>query len=216
MGIFQSQAEIDAAPRQANAKPGDIRFEDINGDGVIDAADRTILGNYLPKFTYGANFSLNYKGFDLTIFLQGVAGNKIYNANKVTGQGMLRLFNAETDVLRAWTPSNTNTDVPRAVNGDPNQNSRTSDRFIEDGSYMRIKNFVLGYSVPSSLLDSFAKSSIKTARLYFSAQNLLTFTKYTGYDPEVGSRNNNNLTNGIDYGQFPQARTLMVGVQFGF
>lgn len=216
VGIFQSQAEIDAAPRQANAKPGDIRFEDINGDGVIDAADRTILGNYLPKFTYGANFSLNYKGFDLTIFLQGVAGNKIYNANKVTGQGMLRLFNAETDVLRAWTPSNTNTDVPRAVNGDPNQNSRTSDRFIEDGSYMRIKNFVLGYSVPSSLLDSFAKSSIKTARLYFSAQNLLTFTKYTGYDPEVGSRNNNNLTNGIDYGQFPQARTLMVGVQFGF
>lgn len=216
VGIFQSQAEIDAAPRQANAKPGDIRFEDINGDGVINAADRTILGNYLPKFTYGANFSLNYKGFDLTIFLQGVGGNKIYNASKVTGQGMLRLFNAQTDVLRAWTPSNTNTDVPRAVNGDPNQNSRTSDRFIESGSYMRIKNFVLGYSVPSSLLNSFAKSSIRSARVYFSAQNLLTFTKYTGYDPEVGSRNNNNLTNGIDYGQFPQARTLMLGVQLGF
>jgi len=216
VGIFQSQAEIDAAPRQPNAKPGDIRFEDINGDGQINAADRTILGSYLPKFTYGANFSLNYKGFDLTIFLQGVGGNKIYNANKVTGQGMLRLFNAQTDVLRAWTPSNTNTDVPRAVNGDPNQNSRTSDRFIEDGSYMRIKNLVLGYSVPSSLLDSFAKGSIKSARVYFSAQNLLTFTKYTGYDPEVGSRGNNNLTNGIDYGQFPQARTLMLGVQFGF
>jgi TonB-linked SusC/RagA family outer membrane protein len=216
VGIFQSQAEIDAAPRQANARPGDIRFEDINGDGVIDAADRTILGNYLPKFTYGANFSLNYKGFDLNIFLQGVGGNKIYNANKVTGQGMLRLFNSQTDVLRAWTPNNTNTDVPRAVNGDPNQNSRTSDRFIENGSYMRIKNLVLGYSVPSSLLDSFTKSSVKTARIYFSAQNLLTFTKYTGYDPEVGSRNNNNLTNGIDYGQFPQARTLMVGVQLGF
>ncbi len=216
VGIFQSQAEIDAAPRQPNAKPGDIRFEDINGDGQINAADRTILGSYLPKFTYGANFSLNYKGFDLTIFLQGVGGNKIYNANKVTGQGMLRLFNAQTDVLRAWTPSNTNTDVPRAVNGDPNQNSRTSDRFIEDGSYMRIKNLVLGYSVPSSLLDSFAKGSIKSARVYFSAQNLLTFTKYTGYDPEIGSRNNNNLTNGIDYGQFPQARTLMLGVQFGF
>jgi TonB-linked SusC/RagA family outer membrane protein len=215
-GIFQSQAEIDAAPRQANARPGDIRFADLNGDRVIDAADREKLGSFLPKFTYGANFSLNYKGFDFTMFLQGVSGNQIYNGTKVIGQGMLRLFNSQTDVLRAWTSSNTNTDVPRAVNGDPNQNSRTSDRFLENGSYMRIKNLVLGYSLPSSLLDSFAKGTVKTARVYFSAQNLLTITKYTGYDPEVGSRFNNNLNNGIDYGQFPQARTIMIGVQLGF
>jgi TonB-dependent starch-binding outer membrane protein SusC len=214
-GIFQTQDEINAAPRQANARPGDIRFADLNGDRVIDAADREILGNFLPNFTYGANFGLNYKGFDLTMFLQGVSGNQIYNGTKVIGQGMLRLFNAQTDVLNAWTPQNTNTDVPRAVNGDPNQNSRTSDRFLESGSYMRIKNFVVGYSLPSSLLDSFAKGTFKTARIYFSAQNLLTITQYSGYDPEVGSRFNNNLTNGIDFGQFPQARTLMLGVQFG-
>lgn len=215
-GIFQSQAEIDAAPTQSNARPGDIRFADLNGDRVIDAGDREKLGSFLPKFTYGANFSLNYKGFDLNVFLQGVSGNQIFNGTKVIGQGMLRLFNSQTDVLRAWTPSNTNTDVPRAVNGDPNQNSRTSDRFLENGSYMRIKNLVLGYAVPSSVLDSFAKGTVKTARVYFSAQNLLTITKYSGYDPEVGSRFNGNLTGGIDYGQFPQARTIMIGVQLGF
>ncbi|TAH22198.1 MAG: SusC/RagA family TonB-linked outer membrane protein [Cytophagales bacterium] len=215
-GIFQSQAEIDAAPKQPNAKPGDIRFVDSNGDGTITADDRVSLGSFLPKFTYGANFSFNYKGFDLTLFLQGVSGNQIYNGTKVIGQGMLRLFNSQTDVLNAWTPSNTNTSVPRAVNGDPNQNTRTSDRFLESGSYLRIKNLVFGYAVPSSALDSFAKGSIKTARLYFSAQNLLTITKYTGFDPEVGSRFNNTLSNGIDYGQFPQARTIMIGVQLGF
>jgi TonB-linked SusC/RagA family outer membrane protein len=215
-GIFQTQAEIDAAPRQSNAKPGDIRFVDSNGDGNINADDRVKLGSFLPKFTYGANFSLNYKGFDLTLFLQGVSGNQIYNGTKVIGQGMLRLFNSQTDVLNAWTPSNTNTNVPRAVNGDPNQNSRTSDRFLENGSYLRIKNFVLGYSVPSSALSSFTKSTLQSARVYFSAQNLLTITKYSGYDPEVGSRFNSTLTNGIDYGQFPQARTIMIGVQLGF
>lgn len=214
--IFQSQAEIDAAPKQANAKPGDIRFVDSNGDGNITANDRMQLGSFLPKFTYGANFSLNYKGFDLTVFLQGVSGNQIYNGTKVTGQGMLRLFNSQTDVLNAWTPSNTSTNVPRAVNGDPNQNSRTSDRFLENGSYLRVKNFVLGYAVPSSALNSFTKGSLQSARIYFSAQNLLTITKYTGYDPEIGTRFNNTLSNGIDYGQFPQARTIMVGVQLGF
>ncbi len=215
-GIFQSQAEIDAAPRQSNAKPGDIRFVDLNGDRVIDAADREKLGSFLPKFTYGANFSFNYKGFDLTLFLQGVSGNQIYNGTKVIGQGMLRLFNSQTDVLNAWTPSNTNTNVPRAVNGDPNQNSRTSDRFLESGSYLRVKNLVIGYAVPSSALSSFAKGTLQSARIYFSAQNLLTITKYSGYDPEIGSRFNNTLSNGIDYGQFPQARTIMIGVQLGF
>lgn len=224
-GIFQSQAEIDAANAlgdpavafQNRAAAGDIRFKDLDGNGIINTDDRTVLGSFLPDFSYGLNFSANYKNFDLTIFLQGTQGNEIYNGTKVLTQGMLRLFNGETALLDAWTPENPNTNVPRAVNGDPNQNSRTSDRFIEDGSYMRIKNFNLGYSLPSNVLSSFAGGSITKLRIYFAAQNLLTFTKYTGYDPEIGRRNSNAyLTTGIDYGQFPQARTITGGIQLGF
>lgn len=217
-GIFQNADEIKAAPTQANAKPGDIRFVDANGDGQIDASDRVNLGSFLPKFTYGLNLSANYRGFDMALFFQGVQGNKIYNGVKVIEQGMLRLFNSGTDVLRAWTPTNTNTDVPRAVDGDPNGNSRTSDRFIEDGSYLRLKNLSIGYSVPAGALQAFSRGTLSRARVYVASSNLLTFTKYTGYDPEIGTRtgSNSTLTNGIDYGQFPQARTLMVGLQLGF
>ncbi|WP_338874247.1 TonB-dependent receptor [Spirosoma sp. SC4-14] len=215
-GIFQSADEVKAAPTQDNAQPGDLRFVDANGDGKIDASDRVNLGSFLPNFTYGLNLSANYRGFDASLFFQGVQGNKIYNGVKVIEQGMLRLFNAGTDVLRAWTPTNTNTDVPRAVDGDPNGNSRTSDRFIEDGSYLRLKNLSIGYTIPVAALQSFSRGTLSRARIYVASTNLLTFTKYTGYDPEVGSRSNGTLTNGIDYGQFPQARTLMVGLQLGF
>ncbi|QJW91871.1 TonB-dependent receptor [Spirosoma taeanense] len=215
-GIFQNADEIKAAPKQANAKPGDIRFVDSNGDGQIDAQDRVNLGSFLPKFTYGFNVNTNYRNFDLTLFIQGVQGNKVYNGVKVIEQGMLRLFNAGADVLRAWTPTNTNTDVPRAVSGDPNGNTRTSDRFLEDGSYLRLKNVSLGYNLPAASLQSWSRGTLTRARLYVAATNLLTFTKYTGYDPEIGSRYNGTLTNGVDYGQFPQARTFMAGLQIGF
>ena len=225
-GIFQNEAEISAAngkdgnsatPYQNEAtKPGDIKFKDLNGDGKIDAADRTYLGSYLPKFSYGLNYTGTYKNFDFGVFFQGVYGNKIYNGTKVLGQGMLRLFNASTDVLNAWTPTNTDTDVPRAVSGDPNQNSRTSDRFIENGSYLRLKNLTVGYTVPASKISGLTNNVLTKARIYFTSQNLLTFTKYTGYDPEIASRNGNLLTNGVDYGMYPQARTLTVGVNLGF
>ncbi|MES2730919.1 MAG: TonB-dependent receptor [Bacteroidota bacterium] len=212
-GILKSDA--------SGAKAGDIRFKDISGpdgkpDGQITPDDRTYLGSFLPDFLYGLNFSANYKGFDLTLFLQGSQGNKIYNGTKVISQGMLRLFNASTDVLNAWTPTNTETNIPRAVSGDPSGNTRTSDRFVEDGSYLRLKNISLGYTVPASALQSFTKGTLSTARIYVSAQNLLTFTKYTSYDPEIGSRFGAQLTSGIDYGQFPAARTIMIGVQVGF
>lgn len=224
-GIFQNKGEIDAANAKAGSggfyqnsstSPGDIRFRDLNGDGRITADDRTFLGSYIPKFSYGLNWTANYKNFDFTLFLQGVQGNKIYNGVKVIGQGMLRHFNATSDVLRAWTPTNTNTDVPRAVGGDPNQNTRTSDRFIEDGSYMRVKNFSIGYTIPASVLSKLTNSVVSKTRIYVSSQNLLTVTKYTGYDPEVASRGGGLLTNGIDYGQYPQARTIMVGLNIGF
>ncbi|WP_333818844.1 SusC/RagA family TonB-linked outer membrane protein [Ohtaekwangia sp.] len=228
-GIFQSQEEINAANAldgnsttayQDKAAPGDIRFKDINGDGVINASDRTYLGSYIPNFNYGVNISVDYKNFDFSMFLQGVQGNKIYNGTKVLSQGMLRLFGADKAVLNAWRPDNTNTDIPRAISGDPNQNSRTSDRFIESGSYMRIKNISIGYTIPTTTLQSLTNGSLNKIRIYISAQNLVTITKYTGYDPEVGTRTNNNatplLTNGVDYGQYPSARTLMAGLQIGF
>ncbi|HTF18834.1 MAG TPA: TonB-dependent receptor [Chryseolinea sp.] len=224
-GIFQSQEEINAADGadgdgttkyQSQAAPGDIRFKDVDGNGTINESDRTYLGSFMPDFSYGLNFSANYKNFDLTLFLQGVQGNKVYNGTKVLSQGMLRLFGAETDVLNAWRPDNTNTDVPRAVGGDPNQNSRTSNRFIEDGSYMRVKSLSIGYSLPSAFLNSFANASVRRLRIYASFQNLLTFTKYSGYDPEIGARTANSLVQGIDYGQYPQPRTIMGGIQIEF
>lgn len=222
-GIFQSQEEIDALNAGAEGgfyqndqtSPGDIRFADLDGDGRVTADDRTFLGSYLPVFSYGLNWSGNYKNFDFTMFWQGVYGNKIYNGTKVIGQGMLRLFNSTTDVLDAWTPENTDTDVPRAVSGDPNQNSRTSDRFLEDGSFLRLKNLSVGYTIPSDKIEGVTNGVLKRVRVYVSSQNLLTFTGYTGYDPEIGSRNGQLLTQGIDFAQFPQARTLQVGINLG-
>jgi len=193
-------------------RPGDIRFK----SGMKD------MGSFLPKFTYGLNVGATYKGFDLTLFVQGVQGNKIYNGTRVITEGMQRLFNSGTAVLDAWTPTNTDTNIPRVVSGDPNSNAKPSDRFLEDGSYLRIKNLSIGYTVPTSFL-SFTNGTIKKFRIYVSSQNLLTVTKYKGYDPEVGNRNINNfgdnnrfLVNGIDYGQFPQPRTFLGGVQIGF
>jgi len=229
-GIFQNQAEIDRynaldgddqTKYQPAAAPGDIRFKDLNGDGTINLSDRQYLGSFIPKFSYGGNFGGSYKGFDFTLYLQGVQGNKIYNGTKVIEQGMLRLFNAGTDVLNAWTPTNTDTDVPRAVSGDPNNNSKTSDRFIENGSYMRVKNFNIGYTIASKPLSKLTHNTITKARVYVSATNLLTFTKYSGLDPEIGVNGSSNasgtqLINGIDYGMYPQPRTFQVGLSFGF
>jgi TonB-linked SusC/RagA family outer membrane protein len=193
-------------------RPGDIRFTGNSRD----------MGSFLPKLTYGLNVGATYKGIDFTMFIQGVSGNKIYNGTRVITEGMQRLFNSGTEVMDAWTPTNTDTEVPRAVSGDPNSNARPSDRFLEDGSYMRIKNLSIGYSLPASVLG-FTKGTVKRFRIYVSAQNLLTITDYKGYDPEVGNRNINNfgdnnrfLVNGIDYGQFPQPKTFLGGVQIGF
>ncbi|WP_083732980.1 SusC/RagA family TonB-linked outer membrane protein [Spirosoma montaniterrae] len=225
-GIFQNQAEITAANgidgndktfyQNDKTAPGDIRFRDLNGDGRVDANDRTYLGSYIPKFNYGLNATGSYKNFDFTLFFQGVSGNKVYNGTKVIGQGQLRLFNATTDVLNAWTPQNTNTDVPRSISGDPNQNSRTSDRFLENGSYLRLKNLSIGYTIPTAVLTKATRGYMSRVRVYVSSNNLLTFTRYTGYDPEVATRGGNLLNNGIDFAQYPQARTLLVGVNLGF
>jgi TonB-dependent starch-binding outer membrane protein SusC len=223
-GIFQNQGEIDALNGAAGGtyqntttRPGDIRFKDLDGDNKITANDRTFLGSFIPDFSYSLNYTGSFKGFDFTLFLQGVQGNKIYNGTKFIGQAMLRPFNALTDVLNAWTPTNTNTDVPRAINGDPSGNARVSDRWIEDGSYLRLKNLSIGYSIPSNVLAKYTNGTVSRFRIYVSSQNLFTLTKYTGYDPEIGNRTTGNLlTNGIDLGNYPQARTFMMGLNVSF
>ncbi|WP_242674856.1 TonB-dependent receptor [Niastella populi] len=220
-GIFQTQDEINNSPKQeTKTAPGDLKFRDISGpdgkpDGEITADDRMFLGNYLPDYSYSLNFNANYKNFDASIFFQGVQGNKIFNAARIISEGMARLFGSGTAVLNAWTPTNTNTDVPRAIGGDPNTNVRPSTRWIENGSYLRLKNITIGYTVPNSLLQSMTRNAISSFRVYIGSQNLVTFTKYKGWDPEIGSKNT-TLTNGIDYGQYPAARSFLVGLQVGF
>ena len=235
--IYQTQAEIDAdneaaktirddpdATYQANAAPGDIRFQDLNNDGTIDAEDRTNIGHYLPPINYGLVGTVDYKGIDFSVTLQGAQGNEILNANRFYTEGMTRLFNMGTQVLDAWTPQNTNTDIPRAVVTDPNRNARISDRFIEDGSFLRVKFLSLGYSLPESLLSSFANGALSKLRIYFTSSNLFTFAKYTGFDPEVQGRAGNNTTSdqnalfraGIDDANVPQMRSFIGGLQIEF
>jgi TonB-linked SusC/RagA family outer membrane protein len=217
-GIFQDAADVAKHAKQtAGTGPGDIKFKDQDGDGDIDLDDRIFLGSFVPKTTYALNLGANYKNFDLSLFFQGVQGNKIFNATRAITEGMIRFFNAGTQVLNAWTPTNTNTSIPRAISSDPNQNARPSTRFVEDGSYLRLKNIMLGYNVPEKSTQSISKGVVKTFRVYVSAQNILTFTNYSGFDPEVGNRTPNaSLTNGIDYAVYPQPKGFQVGIQVGF
>ena len=196
-GFYQSSATA----------PGDIKFKDINGDGMVNEKDRTYIGNPNPDFTYGVNNTLAFHGLDLTLFLQGSQGNDVYNLNRVyTEGGLTSNGNSSTRVLGRWTGPNTSTDVPRAIAGDPNQNLRVSSYFVEDGSYLRIKNLTLGYSLPKTLLSRVATQNL---RVYVTAQNLLTLTKYSGFDPELGG-------SGIDRGIYPQSRVFLAGVNIGF
>ena len=208
-GLFQSQAEIDEAPTQENAAPGDVRFVDTDGDGAITEADRVILGSYLPDFIYGLNFNGTYKNFDFRVFLQGSQGNDIYNGFQSLRSQTTRLFNGDpAKFLDAWTPDNPNTDVPRIALTDPNINRRMSDRFLEDGSYLRVKNIAVGYTF------NLPNTGISTLRLYASAQNLITLTGYSGLDPEIGSIGQGLV--GFDDGGYPQPKTFLFGAQVGF
>ncbi|MBU6340574.1 MAG: TonB-dependent receptor [Bacteroidetes bacterium] len=209
-GIFQSREEIASSAFQNEATaPGDIKFKDLNGDKIIDAQDQTYIGNPAPDFTYGLNFDFEYKGFDLGIFLQGSQGNDLYNA---TVRYDFSYVNRPVHVLKRWTGPGTSNTEPRVNLSDQNQNARVSTRFVENGSYMRVKNVQLGYNLPPVWLK---KIKFDKLRLYVSAQNLFTFTQYTGMDPEIGAYNG-ALDSGIDRGFYPQARTWMGGVQVMF
>ncbi|ASZ13580.1 TonB-dependent receptor [Chitinophaga pendula] len=216
-GIFQSDDAAanyknkEGQPLQPAAKAGDIRFRDTNGDGVIDENDKSYQGAAFPSLEYGFNLSAACKGFDLALFFQGVAGNKIYNGNRFELEGMDAGRNFLNTTLNAWTPQNTNTDMPRAVLGDPNRNARESTRFLEKGDYLRLKTIQLGYTFSTALLKHI---HVQRLRLYVGAQNILTFTKYSGLDPEIGRTA--VLNSGLDRMQYPQNKKVMLGAQLSF
>jgi TonB-linked SusC/RagA family outer membrane protein len=201
-GIFQTPYDVTAHATQTGAAPGDIRFKDLNNDGVINDQDRTLIGNPNPKFIYALSNTFSYKNVDLSVVLQGTYGNDIFNANNILLESMSGANNQITNVLSRWEGPGTSNTTPRAVFGDPNGNSQNSNRYIENGSYLRIRNVTLGYTLPKALAQQIKFSSI---RVYVAGQNLYTFTKYTGVDPEVG------LT-GIDNNVYPVVRTISFGV----
>lgn len=205
-GIFQNQEEVKEHAAQTGADPGDIRFRDLNNDGVINEKDRTVIGNPNPSHLFSINNMVSWKGLELSVYLQGVAGNKIFNANNIDLTGMSAAYNQLTDVLGRWHGEGTSTSMPRAVYGDPNGNNRISDRYVESGSYLRLKNISLSYNLPATWLRALSLSS---ARLIFSCENVATITGYSGFDPEVG-------VNGIDLSNYPISRTFNFGINLNF
>ena len=224
-GIFQNEEEIIAAgPEWWNndVVPGDIRFKDISGpegvpDGKITTDDRTFTGNPIPDFTYGLNFTAQYKGFDFSAFFQGVSGNQIYSVMYYRTMDAAYGANRLAESLNRWTGEGSTNVYPRLSVDDPAWNSRPSDRFIFEGSYMRLRTAQLGYTLPQATLD---RMGVKRLRIYLSGLNLFTITDYFGFDPEVGQNNSNSgnqdLQLGIDRGVYPQPRTVMLGVNLTF
>ena len=202
-GLFQNTAEIAAAPKQPGAQPGDIRYVDVNHDGVIDAKDQTNIGNPFPKFTLGWNLNLSYKWIDFSALTYASIGNNIYRAYERNAN----YTNKFRSVLGRWTGPGTTNDAryPRYSFTDPNSNIRVSDRYVENGSFVKIKNVQLGYTFPKSMI----KNLFSSVRIYAQVRNLYTFTKYSGYDPEISG---GILDTGVDRGAYPQAKTYSVGL----
>lgn len=215
-GIFQDELEIVSSPYQGQGiKPGDVKFRDVDGNGVIDDNDRTYAGSAIPKFTLGLNLSAEWKGFDISAFFQGAFGQKIYNQVMMDSEGFYRGFNVTKRYYdNRWTPSNPSNEYPRASWRAKSNNARVSTRFLEDGSYLRLKNLQLGYTFKTS------KWGVERLRLYLAATNLLTFTKYSGSDPEMtvsaNAAGEGDRANGIDWGTYPAARTYTFGVNLTF
>jgi TonB-linked SusC/RagA family outer membrane protein len=214
-GIVQTNAEGQALPSQNGSKPlaGDIRFADLNGDGVINDQDRSIIGNPNPKLFAGVTNNFSYKGVEVSVFFQGSFGNDVYNQTRQVIESQSDPYNQSTRVLNHWTPTNTNTDIPRPVRNDPNGNNRFSNRWLEDGSYVRLKNLTVAYNFPTTLTKH---AAIQNLRLYVTGQNLITWTNYLGYDPEVSADPFSSTSFGRDYGVYPQSRTYTIGLNANF
>lgn len=215
-GYFNSQEEVDAYAKdgkkiQPAAEPGDIKFVDANNDGVINDDDRVFQGSPFPDFTFALNGNMRYKNFDLSIGLQGVLGNKIYNATRQTLEDVTKGSNFLASCLDYWTPENKNASYPRLTWDDPNRNTRAeSDRYLENGSYLRLRSVQLGYTFP----QTWFKGAIQHARVYINAENLFTITSYSGYSPDVNADNANYR--GFDNFIYPTNRTFMLGLNVTF
>ena len=223
-GIFQSDTEAESYKNdkgerlQPNAKGGDIRFADINGDGVINEEDKEFCGAAIPKVEANLTFGVDYKGWDCSFLLGGGWGGKLYNANRYFYEGMSSGSNFLETTLNAWTPENKQTDIPRAVLQDMNGNARESDRFLETGNYIRMRQLQLGYTFSPSVLH---KLRVENLRLYTSVENLFTITPYTGIDPEFSRKSAANPTSdvlnaGVDTHIYPFTRSYIVGLQLSF
>lgn len=227
-GIFQTKEEVAAsAQNDGVTEPGDFRFKDLNNDGKIDASDRTYIGSPHPDFVYGIPITMSYKGFDLYLFFQGQWGNEIFNVmeyylSSAHGTGNVyadvrsRCWSGTYDPEKSFYPANPTGNVPELDEADRPKNFRASDFYIKDGSYCRLKNIQLTYNLPDKFLK---KLDLSNASVYVSAQNLLTFTKYNGFDPEIGrdeSNVGNNLYLGVDHGNYPQSRSFMAGIKITY
>lgn len=222
-GLFRTLDDINGAPEQfgrpfedalfSTTWLGDIKYKDVNGDGVIDADDRTVIGNPHPDFTFGFQNSFSYRNFDLSIFMQGSYGNDVFNAiGRSLTAGNRTFTNQSPSVLDYWSVQNPNSSAPRLARNDT-PNTNISDRYVEDGSYLRIQNLTLGYNLPAKALGGMNISSLK---VYGAIQNLLTITGYSGYDPEIGSLNQNTTLMGIDNGRYPTPRIYTIGINVEF
>ncbi len=216
-GLFQSEAEVQAWKNskgqllQPSAQPGDVRYIDVNGDGVIDGSDVVYAGSPFPKLAYGANFSASYGNFDFSLFIQGTYGNKMFDTNTwLLSWGTID-YNFSKSLLNAWTPQNTHTNIPALNFNDPNHNADPSTRFLSNASYLRFKTVQIGYTFPKSVVSHAGMSDL---RIFISSNNLWTITKYTGYDPSYTG--NGLLNRGLDQGQYPVARTFTGGVSVSF
>ncbi len=223
-GIFQNAQQVFTHAYQGpGIQPGDVMFKDISGpngkpDGVIDNYDRTYVGSPIPKFTYGLTTNLSYAKFDISLFFQGVYGNKLYNQVNTDIEGFYRAFNlTERAATKSWNGEGSTNEFPRLSWTGATNNKQPSTRFLENGSYLRLKNVQLGYTVGNQLLQKLKLSSV---RFFVSAQNVFTVTKYTGIDPEIYT-NSNSIGDGvkavgIDWGTYPSARTITIGVNANF
>jgi len=217
-GIYQTQGEIDSDANIANdsrktdgqIKPGDVRFLDLNNDGIVDDDDRTIIGSPQPKINYGFSAGANFKGFDLNLFFVGVGGSKIYNADRMQGLDASYSFNLYADEKNRWHGEGTSNTIPRVSIDNANRNFRPSDLFIEKGDFLRLKNMTLGYTIPKTAIS---KLKMTQARVYVTGQNIITFTKYTGLNPELGYVSGQL---NVDYAQYPLARTWTIGATVSF
>jgi hypothetical protein len=221
-GIFQTQAEVDAA-NALNGKantyyqskptaPGDFKFADLNDDKIVNDKDRQIIGSPIPEFIYGFGLDFAYKQFSLTALFNGSYGNKIYNelrAWELEGTG--KVNNRSSAYLNAWNGPGTSNTIPRFFNADVNNNQRISTNYVEDGSYLRLRNIILSYSLPKSMLQKFG---FENASVFLGGDNLFTLTNYKGFDPEVSiSNRGNNLDAGYDHSFYPHASTVRFGLK---